>query len=111
MENFRDVVACFERGQAVVRCTAHDLGETFLRLLRDGDEREALGCRAQQVLAAERGATARSVERLMGLLSQDSQSKDSPSQDLPSQDSPSQDSQSQDSLNQDLINQDLPNQD
>ena len=90
MENFRDVVACFERGQAVVRCTAHDLGETFLRLLRDGDEREALGRRAQQVLAAERGATARSVERLMRLLGQDSQSQDSPSQDLLKQGLPNQ---------------------
>ncbi len=101
MENFRDVVACFERGQAVVRCTAHDLGETFLRLLRDGDEREALGRRAQQVLAAERGATARSVERLMRLLGQDSQSQDLLKQDLVDQDL----------VNQDLPNQDLPNQD
>jgi 3-deoxy-D-manno-octulosonic-acid transferase len=91
MENFRDVVGCFERGQAVVRCTAQDLGETFLRLLHDGSEREALGRRAQQVLATERGATARSVERLMRLVSQDSQS--------------------QDLLNQDLVNHDLVNHD
>jgi hypothetical protein len=34
-------------------------------LVRDGAEREALGQRAQQVLMEERGATARTVERLL----------------------------------------------
>jgi 3-deoxy-D-manno-octulosonic-acid transferase len=68
MENFRDIVSCFERGHAVVRCEAENLGTTFLWLLRDSAEREAMGRRAQQVLAAERGATARSVERLMRLV-------------------------------------------
>jgi len=68
MENFRDIVACFERGRAVVRCTRKNLGLTFLLLLREQAEREALGRRAQQVLAAERGATARSVQRLMRLI-------------------------------------------
>ena len=67
MENFRDVVSCFERGQAVVRCDAEHLGDVFLRLLRDGAERAELGRRAQQVLASERGATARSIERLLQL--------------------------------------------
>jgi len=67
MENFRDIVSCFERGHAVVRCAAENLGATFLWLLRDSAEREAMGRRAQQVLAAERGATARSVQRLMRL--------------------------------------------
>ncbi len=66
-ENFRDVVACFEKGSAVVRCTTKNLGITFLLLLRDAVEREALGKRAQQVLLEERGATARTVERLLRL--------------------------------------------
>jgi len=64
-ENFRDVVSCFERRRAVVRCTTKNLGITFVLLVRDGAEREALGQRAQQVLMEERGATARTVERLL----------------------------------------------
>jgi len=67
-ENFRDIVSCFERRKAVVRCTVKNLGITFLLLLRDGAEREALGRRAQQVLMEERGATERSVARLMELV-------------------------------------------
>jgi 3-deoxy-D-manno-octulosonic-acid transferase len=67
MENFRDIVSCFERRKAVVRCTTKNLGITFLRLLREDEEREALGRRARQVLVEERGATARTVARLMRL--------------------------------------------
>jgi 3-deoxy-D-manno-octulosonic-acid transferase len=69
MENFREIVSCFERRSAVVRCNTKNLGITFLLLLREPAEREALGRRAQQVLAEERGATARSVERLIRLVS------------------------------------------
>jgi 3-deoxy-D-manno-octulosonic-acid transferase len=66
-ENFRDIVSCFERRRAVVRCTTKNLGITILLLLREGGEREALGRRAQEALMEERGATARTVERLMRL--------------------------------------------
>ncbi len=66
-ENFRDILNCFENNRAVVRCTTKDLGITFLLLLREGQEREALGARAQQVLAQQRGATARSVARILEL--------------------------------------------
>jgi 3-deoxy-D-manno-octulosonic-acid transferase len=66
-ENFRDILACFERGRAVVRCTTKNLGITFLMLLREGTEREALGARAQQVLMEQRGATACSVARILEL--------------------------------------------
>jgi len=52
----------------VVRCTTKNLGITFLMLLREGTEREALGQRAQQVLMEQRGATARSVGRILALL-------------------------------------------
>jgi len=67
-ENFRDIMSCFEAERAVVRCTTKNLGITFLLLLRETKEREALGARAQQVLAMQRGATARSVARLMELV-------------------------------------------
>jgi 3-deoxy-D-manno-octulosonic-acid transferase len=67
-ENFRDILACFESQRAVVRCTTKNLGITFLLLLREGSEREALGRRAQQVLAGQSGATARSVARIVELV-------------------------------------------
>jgi len=67
-ENFRDILACFERGRAVVRVDRKNLGITLLLLLREGVEREALGQRAQQVLAKERGATERSVARILELV-------------------------------------------
>jgi hypothetical protein len=52
----------------VVRCTTKNLGITFLLLLREGAEREALGERARQVLMEQRGATARSMARLLELV-------------------------------------------
>ncbi len=67
-ENFRDILSCFESHRAVVRCDTKNLGITFLLLLREGTEREALGERAQQVLLEQRGATVRSVARLLELV-------------------------------------------
>jgi 3-deoxy-D-manno-octulosonic-acid transferase len=67
-ENFRDILRCFESRSAVVRCTTKNLGITFILLLREGAEREALGRRAEQVLMEERGATARSVARMVALV-------------------------------------------
>jgi 3-deoxy-D-manno-octulosonic-acid transferase len=67
-ENFRDIMTCFESGRAVVRVDRKNLGLTLLLLLREGVEREALGQRAQQVLAQERGATQRSVARILELV-------------------------------------------
>jgi 3-deoxy-D-manno-octulosonic-acid transferase len=67
-ENFRDILSCFESRRAVVRCSTKNLGITMLLLLREGAEREALGERAQQVLMEQRGATARSVARLLELV-------------------------------------------
>jgi hypothetical protein len=60
-------MACFESRRAVVRCTRKNLGITFLLLLREAGEREALGQRAQQVLLEERGASARVAARLVEL--------------------------------------------
>jgi 3-deoxy-D-manno-octulosonic-acid transferase len=70
-ENFRDIMACFESQRAVVRCTTKNLGITILLLLRETAEREALGRRAQQVLAEQRGATERSVARILELARSD----------------------------------------
>jgi len=67
-ENFRDILSCFERSNAVVRCNAAELGPTFLRLLRSPAECEALGSRAYEVLCRERGATGRTVAELLVLV-------------------------------------------
>ncbi len=67
-ENFRDILSCFEARRAVVRCTTKDLGITFILLLRETSERESLGQRAREVLAEQRGATARSVARILQLV-------------------------------------------
>jgi 3-deoxy-D-manno-octulosonic-acid transferase len=64
-ENFREIMSCFERKRAVVRCTPQNLGITCLLLLRETAERVALGERAQQVLIEQRGATARTLTRLL----------------------------------------------
>jgi 3-deoxy-D-manno-octulosonic-acid transferase len=66
-ENFRDILSCFERSHAVVRSGAADLGQTFLRLLREPAEREAVGRKAHEVLRRERGATERTVDELLAL--------------------------------------------
>ncbi|MDR3763389.1 MAG: 3-deoxy-D-manno-octulosonic acid transferase [Acidobacteriota bacterium] len=66
-ENFRDILRCFEEGGAVVRCTIENLGVTFILLLRETQAREGLGTSAQKVLLAQRGATQRSVARLLQL--------------------------------------------
>jgi 3-deoxy-D-manno-octulosonic-acid transferase len=66
-ENFRDILTCFESRRAVVRCSTKNLGITFLLLLRESEEREALGRRAQEVLVEQRGATSRSVARILAL--------------------------------------------
>lgn len=66
-ENFRDILRCFEEGGAVVRCARANLGITFILLLRENQQRAALGENAQKVLLAQRGATARSVARLLAL--------------------------------------------
>jgi 3-deoxy-D-manno-octulosonic-acid transferase len=67
-ENFRDILACFESGRAVVRVDRKNLGITLLLLLREGLERDALGQRAQQVLTEQRGATQRTVARIVALM-------------------------------------------
>lgn len=66
-ENFRDILACFERHQAVVRTTQETLAPTLLHLLQEDDERHALGERALAVVNAQRGATARTLAKLLAM--------------------------------------------
>ncbi len=66
-ENFRDIIAIFARARAVTIVEPERLGGEFLRILGDGTGAE-LGERASGVIAAQAGATDRTldaIERLM----------------------------------------------
>jgi 3-deoxy-D-manno-octulosonic-acid transferase len=68
--NFRDLIALFEKDDAVrVVRNARELADTWLRLLADEEERTALGRRGAVVLARYSGATARTADILQELLS------------------------------------------
>ncbi|MBI2678210.1 MAG: 3-deoxy-D-manno-octulosonic acid transferase [Candidatus Koribacter versatilis] len=67
-ENFRDLVADFERAEAVRIVSAEALGATILALIADSAAREALGRNAKAAFAAKSGATERTREALRALL-------------------------------------------
>jgi 3-deoxy-D-manno-octulosonic-acid transferase len=68
-ENFRDIVEIFQREDAVRIVDANGLAPELLRLLGDEREREALGRRAAAVFHSQAGATRRSLDQLISLLS------------------------------------------
>ncbi len=66
--NFRDIVACFTQGQAIVQVQdAKDFAGAVIALCQDAPRREALGRAASRVMAENRGASLRSLESLKGL--------------------------------------------
>jgi 3-deoxy-D-manno-octulosonic-acid transferase len=73
-ENFRDVVATFERQNAVrvvhpeEADEADGLSEAIMELLADENKRNAMGRRALQTLQAQQGATAITLQKLKTLL-------------------------------------------
>ena len=67
-ENFRDIIDLFKSRDAVRIARPDNLAATFLRLLADDPERRALGRRAADTLASQRGATEFTVARLRELL-------------------------------------------
>ncbi len=67
-ENFRDIMALFERAGAVEVTDARNLGPTWLRLLSDENRRRELGARARDVVRANAGATQRTLTALEELL-------------------------------------------
>ncbi len=69
-ENFRDIVGLFAQANARIVVLPETLGEIMLALLAREDERKALGERGRQVLVTQRGATARTIESLQGLLTE-----------------------------------------
>ncbi len=67
-ENFRDMVALFQRQDAVRIVTLSDLPLTLMHLLANDAERRALGRRAAETMQSQAGATARTLEALKTLL-------------------------------------------
>jgi 3-deoxy-D-manno-octulosonic-acid transferase len=69
VENFRDIIACFKEGGAIVQVVDIPSFEAAVRgLCTDAAKREALGSAALKVIAANQGAARRSLEKLAGFL-------------------------------------------
>lgn len=68
--DFRETAQALLDGGAMVQVTEADLPATLARLVQGSDERRALGERAQQVVRAQQGATERTAEALLGLLTE-----------------------------------------
>ncbi|MFI5115841.1 MAG: 3-deoxy-D-manno-octulosonic acid transferase [Terriglobales bacterium] len=69
-ENFRDIIDVFRDADALRVVTPQSLTATVLQLLEDREERAALGRRAFEVMRSQRGATERTVNALLELLSE-----------------------------------------
>jgi 3-deoxy-D-manno-octulosonic-acid transferase len=67
-ENFRDIIAIFQRADAVRVIDDRSLLPTVLRLIADPGERKLLGDRALAVMRSQQGATAKTLDELMALL-------------------------------------------
>jgi len=63
-ENFRDIVGWFRANDAVRVSESKDLSSTVTGLLKNDEERHALGRRALETLRSQQGATALTLDRL-----------------------------------------------
>ncbi len=70
-ENFRDIVALFQRRDAVRIVGLSELPLTLMQLLADDAERRALGRRAEETMRSQMGATSRTLEALKSLVAPD----------------------------------------
>ena len=68
-ENFRDIVALFQRRDAVRVVTLSELPLTLMHLLENDFERRSLGRRAQETIQSQMGATPRTLAALKQLIS------------------------------------------
>jgi 3-deoxy-D-manno-octulosonic-acid transferase len=67
-ENFREMVEVMRESDAVRIVSTASLGAAMVEMLQDGTAARALGERGRVVFEAQAGATARTVEALLGLL-------------------------------------------
>lgn len=72
MENFRDMAQLFlGEGAGIQVRSGEQLGKTWVQLIRDTAMRDRLGRKAKELAERNRGATARSIERVMAILPPD----------------------------------------
>ena len=69
-ENFRDIIGLFQSRDAVRIVGPAELPLTFMELLANPEERQALGKRAAETLHLQTGATERTAENLTKLMTQ-----------------------------------------
>src|ERR1700733_12774030 len=67
-ENFREIVEVMRESDAVRIVSTASLGAAMVEMLQDGTAARELGERGRAVFEAQAGATARTVEPLLGLL-------------------------------------------
>lgn len=69
MENFRDIAARFSSAGAGIQVASGEkLGKVWAELIRDPARREQMGRKARALVEANRGASARSLERIVQIL-------------------------------------------
>ncbi|HXX19917.1 MAG TPA: 3-deoxy-D-manno-octulosonic acid transferase [Candidatus Acidoferrum sp.] len=69
MENFRDMAAQFLKARAAIQvASGPQLGKVWVQLIEDNAERERMGRAARELSERNRGTTARSLERIAGML-------------------------------------------
>lgn len=69
MENFRDMAARFSStGAGIQVSSAQQLGKAWADLIVNSEKRERMGQKARALVESNRGATARSLERILALL-------------------------------------------
>lgn len=67
-ENFREIVADFARANALLQIEPTELTHELIRLLSEPLQATAMGARAKQMLMANRGATACTIEEIKEVL-------------------------------------------
>ncbi|MEN9640975.1 MAG: hypothetical protein RIR77_164, partial [Planctomycetota bacterium] len=69
MHDFKDSVEALQSANAMVRIDSSQLFSTIRRLVDDPAERTRLGLAAREVVIAHQGATERTAEALLSILS------------------------------------------
>lgn len=71
MQNFRDIAARFSSaGAGLYVGSGEALGGAWTRLIADAEQRESMGKKARALVESNRGATSRSLKRIVAVLDQ-----------------------------------------